>query len=36
MFLSENGLFSNIKPCDLDAGLGANIHTSIIIGLNWV
>jgi hypothetical protein len=36
MFLSENGLFSNIKLYNLDAGLGANVHTSIIIGLNLV
>jgi hypothetical protein len=36
MFSSENGLFSDIKPCDLDAGLGANIYASIIIGLNLV
>jgi hypothetical protein len=36
MFLSENGLFSNIKPYNLDVGLGANIHASIIIGLNLV
>jgi hypothetical protein len=36
MFLSENGLFNNIKLYDLDAGLEANIHASIIIGLNLV
>jgi hypothetical protein len=36
MFLSENGLFSNIKLYDLDASLKANIYTSIIIGLNLV
>jgi hypothetical protein len=36
MFLNENGLFSNIKLCNLDAGLGVNIYTSIIIGLNLV
>jgi hypothetical protein len=36
MFLSENGLFSDIKLCDLDAGLGVNVHASIIIGLNLV
>ena len=36
MFLSENGLFSNIKLCNLDAGLKVNIYISVIIGLNWV
>jgi hypothetical protein len=36
MFLSENGLFSDIKLYNLDAGLEANIYTSIIIGLNLV
>ena len=34
MFLSKNGLFSNIKLCDLDAGLGVNVYASVIIDLN--
>ena len=36
MFLSENGLFSDIKLCNLDAGLGVNIYAGVIMGLNWV
>jgi hypothetical protein len=36
MFLSENGLFSNVKPYNSDTSLGVNIHASIIIGLNLV
>ena len=36
MFLSKNGLFSDIKPCNSDAGLRANIYTNVIMGLNWV
>jgi hypothetical protein len=36
MFLSKNSLFSDIKSCNLDAGLGANVYTNIIIGLNLV
>jgi hypothetical protein len=36
MFLNKNGLFSDIKPYNLDTGLRANIHASIIIGLNLV
>ena len=34
MFLSENGLFSDIKPYNLDTGMGVNVYTSVIIGLN--
>ena len=34
MFLSKNGLFSDIKPCDLDASLKVNVYTSVIMGLN--
>ena len=36
MFLSENGLFSDIKPYNLDTGMGANICAGVIMGLNWV
>jgi hypothetical protein len=35
MFLNKNGLFSNIKLYNLD-GLKVNIHTSVIIGLNYI
>ena len=34
MFSSENGLFSDIKLYNLNAGLGVNIYNSVIIGLN--
>ena len=34
MFLNKNGLFSDIKLYDLDAGLGVNIYVSVIMGLN--
>jgi hypothetical protein len=36
MFLNKNSLFSDIKLYNLDTGLGINIHTSIIMGLNLV
>jgi hypothetical protein len=36
MFLSENGLFNNIKLYNSNTGLGVNIHAGIIINLNLV